>query len=173
MGERGPLPRRAPTRERLLGTPGHRQPRASVVVLPSPAGMPALPDGLAAGAAVWAEAWAACPWLRPDRDRSLVEQLARLEVEAAGHRTALDADGWTLLEPIVTPTGAVAGERVVPHPREAMLRRCERQALAVRGLLALSPVGAARLGLDVVHAERELTGLDRLRANAARRKAAR
>jgi hypothetical protein len=77
-------------------------------------------------------------------------------------REALDQLGPLQTEPIVTPVGAVVGERTVLNPAEAALRRCERQIDTLRTALGLTPASRARLGLQhlavVERAERILDG---------------
>jgi len=136
--------------------------RPSRPVLPSLAGLadlaghsdaPKAPAGLRrAGKAVWVDSWQA-PWLDPVLDLAGVAELARLEDEIAALRSTLRRDGFTLRVPIVSPRGDVVGEKVEPHPAEAMLRRATTSVVNLRKTLGLTPESRARLGLTHLTAQ--------------------
>jgi len=70
--------------------------------------------------------------------------------------------GPLLSEPIVTPRGDIAGERLVANPAAAMLRGLDKELDALSDRLALTPAARARLGLTMTSAERQAAEVDRL-----------
>jgi len=124
--------------------------------------VPAPPDDLeAGGVALWGTAWA-LPRVEP-ADRAMVEQLCRLQDEAARLRAALATDGMVLRKPVQSAKGDVVGESLQIHPGAQMLRRIGREATEVAGELGLSPAGRKRLGMDVPDEPREPDWLDALK----------
>jgi P27 family predicted phage terminase small subunit len=177
MGARGPQPRRgsaaqkAVARRRKLGQPVPPKLAAAgqLVVSQTQLPAPALPVGLEPASRLWSEAWVS-PGLAPDRDQSLVEELCVLEVEQGTYRQAIVADGPTLSEPVVSPTGEVVGTHVVAHPLIAQLRRLEATALSIRSMLGLSPRDRVRLGIDVAEGQRRVSELDQMLAASEQRR---
>jgi P27 family predicted phage terminase small subunit len=119
----------------------------------SPAnGIPALPAGVGrAGTALWESVWLhAQAWISPDLDLGTVEMAVMTRDFVEQCRSAINADGLTLKEPIVTPTGELVGERLVAHPLIKEQRAAEKQLERWLSLLALTPTDRARLGLAQV-----------------------
>ena len=103
-------------------------------------------------------------------DGAMVEQLARLQDEAARLREALTADGMVLRKPIQSARGEVVGETTHIDPAVAMLRRIGRESAEVASELGLSPAGRRRLGMDVKPDEREPDWLDEMQAEMRERR---
>ena len=168
MGARGRF-RGDSDRQHQLGNPsGRRLPVhvPALAVSAAPSRPPAAPKGLGAtGRATWREAWAEAPWLGV-ADRQTVAELARLADEVVEYRALVVEEGVLLVEPIVTPKGDVVGERKVPNPVVRMIRDAEKQALAVRMALGLTPTARARLGLAVLQAKTEETKLQKMMREA-------
>lgn len=160
MGSRGPV---RGTGGRPLGG---RVPSSPVVVLPTlqpsrQAEPPVAPAGLrAAGTALWESLWGQVPWLVEAQHASIVEELCRLTDELATYREALEALGPILSEPIVTPTGAVVGERLTANPAEQMARRAGAAMEKLWAALGLTPAARARLGLDHLAARRTMQTIE-------------
>jgi hypothetical protein len=85
-----------------------------------------------------------------ESDRGAVLALARLEDDAAELRAAVDRLGVVLEEPIVTPRGDIAGTRVCVNPAVAALARLSTPLRDLRGLLGMTPMSRARLGIGLL-----------------------
>ncbi|MCW3048856.1 MAG: Phage terminase, small subunit [Solirubrobacterales bacterium] len=81
----------------------------------------------------------------PEADRYAIQRFCDLLDERAELRAVLDVDGPILREPVVSPTGAVVGERVVAHPALAALRAIDRAIEAVSASLGLSPAARRKM----------------------------
>ena len=92
--------------------------------------------------------------------------MAGLADELAVYRALVADEGATITEVIVAPCGDVVGERKVPNPAVRMMRDAEKQALAVRMALGLTPTARARLGLALIQAQQEETKLQKLMREA-------
>jgi phage terminase small subunit len=90
----------------------------------------------------------------PDLDRLTVERFAQLVDERAGVQAELER-GFVLEEPLVTPTGAVAGVRHVPNPAASMLCGIDKELTALSDRLGLTPAARAKLGLTMSSAEKQ------------------
>jgi phage terminase small subunit len=88
-----------------------------------------------------------------------VETVCHLSDEAATYRRLIHTAGPLLKEPIVTPSGAVVGNRIVPNPAVAMLRKVEAQMERELSNLGFNPVARSRLGLAEVKARSILEDL--------------
>jgi P27 family predicted phage terminase small subunit len=97
--------------------------------------------------------------LSPAMDYPTVELAARTFDELAKYRRLVEKHGVLLQEPIVTPTGAVVGERWVPNPVVKMMRDAEKTLERWLVELGLTPSARARLGLVQVKAESKLDAL--------------
>jgi hypothetical protein len=150
VGSRGPISKAVQGKSHA----GHRPSTALPVEVLAPGEhrlVPAEPEGLGeVGLAVWRDAWRAA-WIA-ESDAGAVEHLARLTDERNALCKARDASGLTLKEPIVTPKGEIVGERLVPNPLLAEIRRLDAIILAARKELGLTPMAKARLGLNVASA---------------------
>jgi phage terminase small subunit len=122
-----------------------------------------------AGCAVWSRAWATLP-LRPG-DATAVEQLARLEDQAAALRVVLARDGGLLEKPLISPKGGLLGTETVPHPAHATLRKIGQEAISLLTALGATPQARARLGLAVAEpGEPKPDAVDELKKRRAARR---
>jgi P27 family predicted phage terminase small subunit len=92
-------------------------------------------------------------------DSFAVEHVCHLLDEISHLRTLVSTIGHLQNEPIVTPSGAVVGEKWTANPAVAMLRKAE-DALA-KGLssLGFDPTSRSRLGLNLAKTETKLDQL--------------
>lgn len=160
MAVRGRPPKPVEVKRRT-GNPGKRPLPVPVKALAPANGVPAAPANLGpSGMALWESVWLhAQAWISPDLDLGTVELavLTRDFVERCRER--IEKDGLTLVEPIVTPTGAVVGERVVVHPLIKEQRAAEKQLASWLSALAFTPTDRARLGLAQVKQQSKLEQL--------------
>lgn len=161
-GKRGPID--GATFGAPRGRPkGARKPKPAALVAfqrSDDAGMVTPSDLGPAGLQIWREIAADLPVLHPTLDRAALHRLADLHDERQRYSESLHLLGVVLVEPIVSPTGAVVGERVVLNPAEAALRRLDKQIDVISAAFGLTPAARARLGLQSAQ-------IDRTRAVAA------
>ena len=162
MGARGPV-------QGTGGRPLHRKTGFLPSLLPSkPLEPPVAPDGLGeAGGMMWGTLWAAVPWLDESQHAGVVEELCRLSDELAAYRHALEEHGALIAEPILSPQGFVAGERLVANPAEQMARRAGAAIEKLWAVLGLTPAARARLGLDHLSARRTMQTIQLREGGAA------
>lgn len=116
------------------------------------------------GKALWKKAQDQATWLS-DLDLASLEDLCRTWDEISAMRDAIGKQGLTLIEPIVSPTGAVVGERIVNHPLLKELRAAEKHFAAQATELGLTPTGRGKLGIAEVQVQSALEELRRRRAH--------
>lgn len=155
MGSRGPV---RGTGGRPLGGRAPSSPVVLPTLLPSrPAEPPDPPAGLReAGLALWESVWQSIPWVTEGEHGAVVAELCRVHDEIDLYRRELEERGPLLAEPILSPQGFVAGEKMVPNPCEAMLRRADATAERLWAALGLTPAAKLRLGLDHLAARRQV-----------------
>ena len=109
----------------------------------------------APGRKVWAAVFGGLPISVVDEtlDTFTVTRLAELADDRAAARSVLAKLGMVLTEPIVSPSGAVVGERVVMNPVVAAMRAMDRELDVLSTALGLHPAARARLGLVVSKAQ--------------------
>jgi hypothetical protein len=112
---------------------------------------------------------AGAPLLLPDLDAVTVARFAGLCDERAALVGEL-ARGYTLTEPIVSPTGKVVGTRVVLNPALAALRQLDKALDGLADRLGLVPSARARLGLTITTAERAALDVESVLASKYARK---
>jgi phage terminase small subunit len=83
--------------------------------------------------------------LDQDKDRDLVEALARLADELVVYRQALADKGALLEEPVQNARGEVLGTKWSPNPAEQQIRRAVAQSKVLWDCIGLSPQARARL----------------------------
>lgn len=141
--------------KRLRGNPGKRPlpSRSQAIVVADE--VPPVPSGLGAhGRALWralftgpSKAWIA------STDHLMVEALCQLYDDNMAIR-ALLADpttgGLVVLEPVVTPTGAIVGVRRLAHPLLKELRSAQKLLKEHAAALGLDPTTRSHLGLEAV-----------------------
>lgn len=146
---------------RRNGNPSRRNLPEPIVTLPAAVVAPKPPPGLGrAGKSLWESVWQyAQAWISPTLDIGTVEMavLTRDFIEEC--RAQIKKDGLTHNEPIVTPTGEVAGMRPVSHPLIREQRAAEKQLERWLSVLALTPTDRARLGLAQVQQQSVLERL--------------
>ena len=127
MGRRGPHEGATYGRK-----PGPVPKKATGVLVPitsAPTHSPPVPDGLGElGRQTWLDVWAGLPpaVLDDQADYLTVTRLCEAADDRAAARHAVEALGMLLEEPIVTPTGIVAGTRIVPNPAVEMVRKLDK-----------------------------------------------
>lgn len=148
--------------KRRTGNPGKRPlpARATTALVPAE-GIPPVPIKLKKpGRTTWAMVWdGARSWLSLKLDGIRVETVCRLVDEIAELEATITKLGWLLSEPIVTPAGAVVGEKVVPNPAVRMLRDAEKQLDRELSALGFDPTSRSRLGLAEVKKQSILESL--------------
>jgi P27 family predicted phage terminase small subunit len=162
MGTRGPIPgaigttpgpKPDPDRLARLGkAPRKPRPRATAVeVIPTNRPTPDRPAHLQKlGRQVWADVWDRFGGsvLDPQLDLLVVRRLCELaDLRAVAHAVLLKSP--LLEEPIVSPSGAVVGTRVVANPMAAVMRAYDKEIDALSDRIGASPAARARLGLVV------------------------
>jgi len=105
------------------------------------------------GCATWDEIVDSIPGRHDHLDLPTLTRFCELVEERDRYRVALENLGPLLSEPMVSPSGAVVGERIVPNPAEQMLRRIDKALDVLSAVLALSPGSRARMGLTVSQAQ--------------------
>ncbi len=120
------------------------------------------------GREVWVLAWGA-NWSKAP-DAAQIAHLCRLEDEAERLIRVIEAQGMTLMRPIVAPRGDVVGEEVVMHPGIAELRKLDSQLMALRASLGLDPQSRARMGVEMY--DRRPDALDEIAEQRRKRLAA-
>lgn len=98
------------------------------------------------------------PWLRGLDQAEVATYLALVDEETMMRR-AISDDGFTLKEPIVSPSGKVVGERQVPHPLLKELRALEKSRRDLASALGFDPSSRSRLGLAEAQAHSLLEGM--------------
>lgn len=104
------------------------------------------------GRGMWTHIWSgpAQVWLSPQVDGIRVRTVCQLSDDIASYQADIETMGNLLEEPIVTPTGIIAGQRIVPNPlvkmRNEALKLLDRELTS----LAFDPVSRSRLGLAEV-----------------------
>ena len=93
--------------------------------------------------------WIMAVWIS-ELDLVALEDFARTWDEVYEMRDAIAADGFTYLEPIVTPAGNVVGEKPVAHPLLKELRSAQKQLDTLRKVLGFDPTSRAQLGIAEV-----------------------
>lgn len=142
--------------KRLAGNPGKRAlpAKADTLALAAAADVPPVPTSLGEhGRAKWSEIWSgpAKSWLARDVDQTRVLTVCQLVDDIAEYRRLIKGMGPVLLESVVTPSGAVTGEKkVVPNPLVRMLRDAEKNLDRELTTLAFDPVSRSRLGYTEV-----------------------
>lgn len=159
-GRRGPLPgaahrlpvlRRTVTDAAAESVPDRKPPRA-----PAHLGKQ--------GRAAWKALHARLPLYVEALDTPTIDRFCRLLDERAAWARVLDERGYIVTEPVVAPTGAVVGERVLPNPASKELRRIDRAIDSVSAALGVTPAARSRLGLELTTAERAAIDVDRVLA---------
>ena len=165
MATRG-RPRKPVEKQRRAGNPGRRPLPVPAVQVPSAGGVPPVPHGLATdGEVMWTQLWvSAQSWLSAGIDVGLVEQACQLRDEEGALRQVVGEHGHLLEEPIVTPTGKVAGTKLVANPAVRMLRDVEKSLREVLTSLGLTPTERARLGYIQVKKASVLADLNQRRS---------
>ena len=167
MGRRGPLPGTKygkapgpvpdPDRAKRLGAPTHPATTTRTLeLLPTVEQAPLPPDHLNdLGREVWSGVFTGFDRAVIDHqlDRLAVLRLAECAEDRAAARTLLVSLGPVLTEPIVSPSGAVVGERIVPNPCADLVRKCDKEIDALSAALGLTPQARARLGLTISQAQ--------------------
>jgi hypothetical protein len=97
------------------------------------------------GLSLWGAVWQAAPWLRPS-DAPAVERYVMLTLERRSMAETIDADGYTLTEPIVSPRGDVVGVRHVAHPLLSPMASVDRLLSELGSKLALDARTRALVG---------------------------
>jgi hypothetical protein len=134
-----------------------------------PDGIPEPPTGLGGdGREIWVLAWGA-NWSKAP-DAAQIAHLCRLEDEAERLIRVIEAQGMTLMRPIVAPRGDVVGEEVVMHPGIAELRKLDSQLMGIRATLGLDPQSRARMGVEMY--DRRPDALDEIAEQRRKRLAA-
>lgn len=153
-------PPKPPEQKRREGNAGRRPLPEPMAVLPAFERVPEPPEELEeAGRAFWVDVWSVgLAFMSPQLDATTVAWTAKLFDECERYREGL-RKGPLIKEPITTSSGKVVGERFIPNPMEAMLRRAEKQLSANLVQLAIPPAARARLGLIQVRAATELQQL--------------
>ena len=125
MGRRGPVPGavygKKPGRKSAAD---HQLASVRALELVPVEEVPEPPDHLGdVGRQVWHDVWSGFPShvLNEQLDSFTVQRIAMVADERQRYSEVLRTLGPVLTEPIVSPSGAVVGERVVPNPAEAML----------------------------------------------------
>jgi P27 family predicted phage terminase small subunit len=85
--------------------------------------------------------------LLPDIDFLTITRLGECIDERNRLRLALEEHGPLLSEAMISPTGAVVGERKVANPASAGLRAIDKALDSLSEHLGLSPLARKKLGL--------------------------
>lgn len=150
--------------KRRNGNPGKRSlpSKNETVSLEPVVGVPPVPITLSeSGRAMWSHIWSgpAQMWLSPQVDTIRVTTVCQLADDIGGYQADIETMGTLLEEPIVTPTGVVVGEKIVPNPlvkmRNDALKLLDRELTS----LAFDPVSRSRLGLAEVKRRSKLEEL--------------
>lgn len=156
--------------KRRNGNPGKRAlPAQSETTALEPAdSVPPVPMTLAeTGRGMWTHIWSgpAKAWISPQLDFIRVQTVCQLSDDIASYQADIASVGTLLEEPIVTPTGVIVGQKIVPNPlvkmRNDALKLLDRELTS----LAFDPVSRARLGLAEVKRQSVLEGLLSRREN--------
>ena len=149
--------------KRRTGNPGRRplpDKNKTIALVPS-AGAPVPVTLMAAGREVWHRAQEHAIWLSR-LDLMLLEILCRAVDQHDEMSRIVAEDGFTQIEPIVTPAGHVVGEKKTSHPLLKELRALEKQIQSTAGALGFDPTARSRLGLAEVKRQSKLEELQAL-----------
>lgn len=154
--------------KRLTGNPGKRPLPKQTTALQPAEGIPPTPISLGdEGRVLWPRLWtAAQSWLSLALDHQALESVCHLADEISEYRKIMVEHGLMLTEPIVTPAGMIAGERLVANPAIKELRNAEKQLRDWLSDLGFTPTARARLGLAEVKRQSKLEELIAKRAGA-------
>jgi P27 family predicted phage terminase small subunit len=136
-----------PERQKKLGTGRSRSTAVEVArpAVPAVAGVPDPPDSVL-DVELWNRIWSAMPpGVLTELDVTVVDRFISVTMERE-QWAALVRQAPLLREPIVTPRGDVAGERLVINPAAKALRDVGKELDSLTLQLGLSPQSRARLG---------------------------
>jgi P27 family predicted phage terminase small subunit len=104
---------------------------------------------------LWRDVWASYPpgVLNAGLDRYTIQRLCEAAEERQSYLDVLERLGPVQIEPLISPSGAVVGERLAANPAAAMLRRVTKEIDNASAALGLHPQSRARLGLDLSRAQ--------------------